>query len=85
MIDFDKAILMDNENSEAWAKKGFTLLSSGHYTDAITAYDSALKLNPDDIHTLVDKGLALSALNQYEDAIFYSIPPWRENRVTFRP
>lgn len=47
---------------------GAELSQIGNYTSAITCYDIALAIDPDDSNVLVNKGDALTNLGRYEEA-----------------
>jgi tetratricopeptide (TPR) repeat protein len=41
----------------------------GQYEEAVTMYDRALAIEPNDVDVLKSNGLALDNLGQYQDAI----------------
>jgi len=47
---------------------GAELFQIGNYMNAITCYDIALAIDPDDSNVLVNKGAALTNLGRYEEA-----------------
>jgi tetratricopeptide (TPR) repeat protein len=51
--------------------KGITLYALGNYNEAITYYDKALAIDPDQKNALLNKGYALSKLGRYSEAITY--------------
>ena len=57
------------DQSSDLVSKGNTLLSQGHYSDSIAAFDSALALNPDDIQARVNKGTALYSAGRVSEAL----------------
>ena len=48
-------------------------MSSASSNKAITYFDKALTINPDDIESLNNKGVALANLGNYYEAIKYMI------------
>lgn len=48
---------------------GIELLNSGKYSEAVALYDSQIQLNPKDVSSLVNIGLALNALKRYDEAL----------------
>jgi tetratricopeptide (TPR) repeat protein len=52
-------------------KKGLDLMNSASYNQAITYFDKALAINPNDTDALNNKGLALAQLGKYNEAISY--------------
>ena len=51
--------------------KGDALTDLGNYEQAITYYDKALVIDPNNATFLDDKGYSLSKLGKYEEAITY--------------
>src|SRR5660398_150697 len=49
--------------------KGFALNRLGKYQEAITAFDKALEIDPQDRTAWNNKGLALANLGKYQEAI----------------
>jgi tetratricopeptide (TPR) repeat protein len=50
-------------------RRGNAHYQAGQYQEALTAYNRALELRPDDANTLVSKGAALHNLRRYEEAL----------------
>ncbi|MFQ5884781.1 MAG: tetratricopeptide repeat protein, partial [Thermoplasmata archaeon] len=48
VINFDKAIDLDEKYSEAWYNRGLALEALKRYEEAVGSYDRALKINPQD-------------------------------------
>ena len=67
--DFDKAIDLKDDYSDAFSYKGVALGKLGEYEDAIEAYDKAIDLRPHRAGLWFNKGVALGKLDRYEDAI----------------
>jgi tetratricopeptide (TPR) repeat protein len=71
---FEKASQLNPNNSMLWNKLGTVLIEIGNYTDAITAFDKAAKLDDEFADAFYNKGLALAALgknnsSKYNEAI----------------
>src|SRR5688500_14405292 len=60
--------------------KGNELLDAGKYQEAITYYEKAIAINPNDTAALYNKGLALSLLGRNEEAI-----PYFDKTLTISP
>jgi tetratricopeptide (TPR) repeat protein len=56
-------------DSNAWHRKGLELGKSGHYEEALQAFDKALELNSDVSTAWYNKGIALDNLGRYEEAL----------------
>jgi len=56
-------------DSESWFKTGNDEMVKENYEDAIVNYDKAIELNPSNIGSWNNKGIALYRLKRYEDAI----------------
>ncbi len=52
-----------------WNNKGVVLSRLGKFTDAIEAYDQALKIDPNYSSAWNNKGVALSRMGKYSEAI----------------
>lgn len=48
---------------------GTKLLQSGQYNEAVLYYNTQIQQNPKDLHSLINKGLALNALKRYEESL----------------
>ncbi len=54
--------------AENWLKKGQELFAIHSYEEAITAYDIAIQMNPENAKAWYDKGNALKALSRITEA-----------------
>lgn len=54
-----------------WYNKGRGLMKLGRFEEAITCYNETLKIKPEFIEALIDKGLCLENLAKFEEAIDY--------------
>ena len=54
-----------------WVSKGDALNRMGNFSQAITAYDTALKIDPNYVNALDGKGWSLNELGKYTQAIIY--------------
>lgn len=54
-----------------WVSKGDALNRMGNLSQAITAYDTALKIDPKYVNALDGKGWSLNELGNYTQAIIY--------------
>src|SRR5689334_1866506 len=54
---------------EQWFNQGNALLNKQKYTEALKAFEQALRLNPNQSEAWFGRGEALYALQRYEDAI----------------
>ena len=54
---------------EAWLGRGYALGNLGRYKEAISSYDKALEINPDNNLPWYNRGVALSNLGRHEEAI----------------
>jgi tetratricopeptide (TPR) repeat protein len=57
------------ENAETLLNKGRDLQILGKHQEAISYYDKALAIEPNDLLALYGKGLALYELGKYDEAI----------------
>ncbi len=58
-----------NRTAGFWKNKGVSLDELGRHEEAISCYDKALEIDPQDVNTWSNKGTALGALGNYEEAI----------------
>jgi tetratricopeptide (TPR) repeat protein len=56
------------QSSNAWVQEGSILTNSGKYTEAITAYDKAIEIDPRYFEAWTNKGVDLVNLNKYDEA-----------------
>jgi len=61
-------------------KNAFALNAMGQFEEAISWYDKALAINPEDVRTLYNKGIILHKLGRYEEAIF-----WYDEAISIDP
>jgi len=57
------------KDANDWNNKGIALANQNRYEEAITAYNQAIQLDPNNALTWCYKGIALLSLNRYEEAI----------------
>jgi tetratricopeptide (TPR) repeat protein len=67
----EEAIRLDPNLADAyfWSLKAGALYKQGKYNEAITAYDEAIRLDPNRALVWNNKGTALSELGKYDEAI----------------
>jgi tetratricopeptide (TPR) repeat protein len=63
------AALLAEESDKLWYNKGYLLLQTGEYDQAVSAFDRAIKLTPDYSVALINRGNALMKLGKNQDAI----------------
>jgi tetratricopeptide (TPR) repeat protein len=66
---FLTALQAPEKSPQQWVDKGNKLYSLKRYEEAITAYDQAIRINPNDATTYNNKGISLHGLRRYEEAI----------------
>ena len=54
---------------EDWFDKGLALYNQGNYGEAATAYNEAIKLDPNNAAAWNNKGLVLDYQGKYDEAI----------------
>jgi tetratricopeptide (TPR) repeat protein len=59
---------LDANFADPWSNKGDIFSSLGKYDDAISFYDRAIELDPEDARTWNKKGSTLKSLGHLEDA-----------------
>ena len=57
------------QSSNAWVQEGRMLTNSGKYNEAITAYDKAIEINPQNSLAWNGKGIVLDELGKFDEAI----------------
>jgi tetratricopeptide (TPR) repeat protein len=57
LVDCSQSVTL-KPNDQALSGRGFTYLKLGEYDKAIADYDVALKINPNDVHSLYGRGIA---------------------------
>ena len=58
------------ENIQEWHAIAAALISNGRYEESIKYYDMILEINPNNVKALASKGIALSHLQKYDEALF---------------
>ena len=61
-----------SKDKQAWVSKGDALNRMGNFSQAITAYDTALKIDSNHLDGLVFKAQALYNIGNYTGAKYYS-------------
>ena len=67
---FAEAARLDTSMHEAYTYLGFANRKLGRYSEALRAYQQALKINPDTPHAIEYQGEAFLALNRIDEARF---------------
>lgn len=67
--DYDKAIDLNPNESDAYFNRGIIKDDMGKKEDALKDYDIAIKLNPNDYGAYFNHGIILYNLGEKEDAI----------------
>jgi serine/threonine protein kinase/predicted RNA polymerase sigma factor len=62
-------MLLDPIDAHAWNNKGYALNALGRHEEALTAYDEAIRLNPEYREAYYNKGVALEQVGRYEEAL----------------
>lgn len=66
-----EAVAEGSKDKQAWVSKGDALNRMGNFSQAITAYDTALKIDPNYVNALDGEGWSLNELGNYTQAIVY--------------
>ncbi len=69
LFAYDRATVLDPNNSAAWCDKGHTLASLWRYSEALVAYDRATVLDPQNSAAWNNKGYTLHSLGRYTEAL----------------
>ncbi len=69
LLRFEKVIELDNQNSEAFMRKGDCLDLLGDLNGSIESYSNAIKLNPDNKIVIYNRALTYEKLNDLNNAI----------------
>ena len=57
------------KTAKQWFDEGYALVNSGRFEEAIQAYETATRLNPNDALAYSNKGVALERLRRYQEAL----------------
>jgi tetratricopeptide (TPR) repeat protein len=68
LATIDQALAIE-ETDKLWNNKGYVFFRLGRYDDAVTAYNTAIRITPDYTVALINKGDALMKLSKYQAAI----------------
>lgn len=66
---FDKALKLDPDFTDAWVRKGVTLLDLGEAYDAQVCFNEAVRLRPHSFKTRYNRGKCHLHLKNYEEAL----------------
>ncbi|NIG55683.1 tetratricopeptide repeat protein [Chitinophaga sp. Cy-1792] len=69
IVFLDRAIQKDSTIAEAWYVKGTTLNYDGKYEEALTCFQTAIRLSPNDVNSYTGTGNSYYALNQPDLAL----------------
>jgi tetratricopeptide (TPR) repeat protein len=64
-----KDLLFTRKTKEEWNKEGNTLYKLKRYEEALTAYEQAIRLDPNLAYVYNNKGKTLNELKRYEEAL----------------
>ncbi len=67
--NYDKAIQIRPEYSEAWNGEAKTLYELKRYSEALDAYDKAIQIQPNYLEAWLGRGYVLDNLQKYQEAI----------------
>jgi tetratricopeptide (TPR) repeat protein len=65
---YERALALAATDARDWFNRGLALAGSARFDDALTAYDHALDLEPDDVDVWQAKATALRALGRGPEA-----------------
>ena len=63
--DFSRAIKLRLDDQNAWKGRGSAYMSMAHYRDAIDDLDQAIRLKPDFLEALIDRGFSQGQLGDF--------------------
>ena len=69
LVSNSEPILLSQVSAEDYLQKGRALLDRERYQEAITAFDRAIQLQPDNYKALANRSIALYELKRYDEAI----------------
>ncbi|WP_019498664.1 protein kinase domain-containing protein [Pseudanabaena sp. PCC 6802] len=69
LVEFDRAIALNDNYDRAWSWRASALNSLKRYEEAINAADRATALNASNAYALSNRGFALEKLKRYDEAL----------------
>jgi tetratricopeptide (TPR) repeat protein len=69
LMDFDEALMQDENNYLAWANRGYTLNVMERYEEAIEDFNAAIELKPDFAYSHSNRGLAWLKLGMNDEGL----------------
>ncbi|MGB0525073.1 MAG: tetratricopeptide repeat protein [Flammeovirgaceae bacterium] len=69
ILDYDKAIQLNPNHTNAYNNRGFAKRKLGRYKEAILDYNKAIQLNPNYANAYHNRGFAKRKLGKYKEAI----------------
>ncbi len=70
ILNLDKSIELNPDNSHSYNVKGIALNSLKKFNDAIVNYKKAIKLKPDNFQAFNNMGISFKAIQNFEEALF---------------
>jgi tetratricopeptide (TPR) repeat protein len=68
-IEIDETRSQSTFPHHLWYSRGKMLTQKGHYEAALTSFDNALKIQPNEHQIWIYRGIVLTHLNHYESAL----------------
>ena len=69
LVMYDRGIVTDPADADAWTNKGNALVDLERYEEALKAHDKALELTPRNPRVWINRGFVLYRLNRLEEAL----------------
>jgi tetratricopeptide (TPR) repeat protein len=70
LIYFQKSLVLDPNNADAYNNQGIIYKEKKQYTEAINCFKSAIQLNPDQVASYYNMGVIYRVKKQLDEAIF---------------
>ena len=68
-VNFDQALAVKSDFTDALYNRGVTLRELNRYEEALASYDKALAIKPDFAAALHNRGVVLEGLNRFDEAL----------------